>query len=101
MPGLNEFWCPVSGMYFFMHASVSFGDSRAIAEIWMDDEPIITVLTSHAQSVGMTNAAMVHCQSGSKVYVQCEQQFPCVPYGSTDGFGNSVTFTGFLLFGDD
>ena len=98
--GLNEFWCPVDGLYYFSHFSVGLASNSASTEIWMDDTYLVTSLTSGGTTPATGNSVVVHCNSGSKVYVQCGPA-PCTQQGTTNNYQNSVTFLGFLLTSDD
>ena len=101
MPGLHEFWCPVNGLYFFTHTSVAYPNTQhAITQIWMDDSHIATSLTANGDTPSGSISIYVHCNAGSKVYVQCGYKHQCEMYGNVDGWENTVMFSGHLLSQD-
>ena len=100
LPGQNEFLCPTRGLYMFTLSTCGYAGTNAIAEVWMDDSIIFTALDSSDKFGATSNLAYVHCQAGSRVFVVCSQQ-ACIPYGTADGYVNTVTFSGMLVSGND
>ena len=96
--GLNEFWCPVDGLYYFIHSTSGDPGNRAITEIWMDETPLVTAF-AYDYGKSASNSVFAHCRNGSKVYVQCGQ-LPCRLWGTDNGYVNIVTFSGMLVRSD-
>ena len=101
MSGLHEFWCPVDGLYYFAHSSMGFEETPGITEIWMDDTRLVTCHAADYRHPAASNSVVVHCNSGSKVYVECSHSNACTVFGTYYDRGNTVTFSGYLLSSDD
>ena len=71
LPSQDEFLCPYSGMYLFTQVTVAWDNSRSITEIWMDNTRVATAFATNGITPTAGHAVLVHCTSGSRVYVQC------------------------------
>ena len=101
LPGQNEFLCPINGMYLFSHSSAAWANSFSITEIWMDDIRLVTSFAVNDVTPAASNSVLVHCTSGGKVYIQCDTLHACTPWGTDGNFHNTVTFSGYLVAGDE
>ena len=98
-PGQDEFVCPVSGMYLFTYSTLTTWNTNSVSNIWLEDTLLVTSLAngggpSHGEA---SNTVLVHCNSGNKVYVQCDNEY--VSYAEGD-YRNYHTFAGFLVSAD-
>ena len=68
----------------------------------MNEDRLVTAMASAWDSPvpSGTNSVVAYCTSGSKVYVRCGR-VACTPYGNAMDWENTVTFSGFLVTGDD
>ena len=99
--GTNEFVCPTSGLYYFALTTTGFDSNNAIMEIWMDGERLVTSLNVNSNIPTGSNSVAINCGSGGKVYIQGGTMYNVIPYGTNNNWGNTVTFSGFLISGDD
>ena len=101
LPGQNEFLCPRKGLYMFILSSVRFeGSDYGIAEIRMDEALLVTSFAAGSPNGATSNTVFIQCDSGSRVFVQCGQ-IACSMYGNSNGYVNTVTFSGMLVAEDE
>ena len=93
--------CPSSGFYYFSVSTLAAGSPSAALELLIEGTRVATAFAWNGGTQAASNSAVVQCGSGDKVYVQCNDMHGCVQYGTNNSWGNTVTFSGFMLGGDD
>ena len=96
-PELHEFQCPLNGLYYFTVSSAAFPNTGTAMDIVMDELSLVHIHAANSPTPASSNSVIVYCQSGGRVYVQCSRS-ACTPMGTNDDWGNTVTFSGFLLY---
>ena len=96
-PGQHEFVCPVSGMYLFTYTTLSIHNQHSISSIWIENTLLVTSFGNGPNNGKASNTVLVHCNSGNKVYVQCDHEYVCYTEGDNR---NYHTFAGFLVSAD-
>ena len=81
----------------FSLSSMGAANAYGITEIWKDETLLVTAFAAEGTNSGTSNAVFIQCDSGSRVYVQCNNQFSCTMYGTQYGYTNIVTFSGMLV----
>ena len=84
-------------MYMFTWTVVSDYDSRYISDMYMNDD-VIASGWSNINSLGQSsNVVFIHCDSGSRVYIQCgpTSSQNCWPHPHS--YHGLNTFSGFML----
>ena len=101
-PSQNEFLCPFTGLYLFTVSVVRFQEQgHAIVEIVMDETPLVTAFGGAGHDSTASNIVLVHCQSGSRVFIRCGPVLDCTIRSLSDGWSDATTFSGFLMAEDD
>ena len=99
-PEQNEFLCPTSGLYLFIHSSASYSRDNAITEIVLDGTILVTLYAASGDNAATSNSVVIHCGSGSRVYITCGGVQACRLHGTEHGYTNTVTFSGYLVDAD-
>ena len=68
-------------------------DLSSNSAIWIEDTLLVTSVANGPGNGEASNTVLVHCNSGNKVYVQCDHA-ACYPLGD---ISNYHTFAGFLV----
>ena len=95
---LNEFKCPVSGMYMFTTSTMSSNGLIGLTSIMLDGTLTVATYADgsndglHDQFGHSTNFVIVECDEGQRVWVQCFSI--CELY---DDLFRYATFSGILL----
>ena len=79
----------------FTWTLVSVGNNRVFSDMYMNDDIIAASLSSNQSGDPSTNIVFIHCESGTRVYIQCGPEFNCQP--RNDRAHGLQTFAGFLV----
>ena len=83
-------------MYLFTYTTLSVWDQASVSTIWIENTLLVTSYASGPGHSEASNIVLVHCNSGNKVYVQCNS-VACYTHGDSR---NMHTFAGFLVSAD-
>ena len=93
-----------SGTYMFTWTTVAATGYFAPYDMYMNDGAIASSYCNSQSSSGAyscSNTVVIHCESGSRVYIQCGPSQSCRFRNNDQNSSALQSFAGFLLAADD
>ena len=73
----------------------------SFSDMYMNGDVIAASYCSDTDARSCTNTVVIHCESGSRVYIQCGTNYACQFRSDSSGGTGFQTFSGFLLSAED
>ena len=100
LPVIDPYASP--GMYLFTWTTVADIDNLFLSIMYMNEDIIASGFgNGNAGSNSASNTILIHCASGSRVYIQCNPTGSCRSRATSNGLSDIHTFAGFLVTADD